>query len=152
MKTQYISSLSVALVAAALSCGMTARANNVQMLQTPGGVVLERVELHPAAFSDTAEAKLLRNAYIILAHGDHDYNGHRAGAMQQVKAAADLLGLDISGDANNKEVQPLSDDKMREAKTLIVQVLDSAAVKDQKRVVKHLNEAVHQINQALGIK
>jgi hypothetical protein len=66
--------------------------------------------------------------------------------MEQVRAAADLLGLDLSGDLNAREPQPLSDEKMREAKGLILQVLGAAEVKDQKRVGKHLNEAVHQIN------
>jgi hypothetical protein len=108
---------------------------------------------HPAAvFRDSTEAKLLRDAYVILATGDHDYNGHRVGAMQQVRSAADLLGMEVSGDANAKHSQALSDERLREAKRLIVLVLDSAYVKDQKKVVKRLNEAVHQINLALGIK
>jgi hypothetical protein len=95
---------------------------------------------------------MLRDAYIILSTGDHDYNGHRVDAMQQVRAAADSLGLDVSGDATGGKPQPLSDERMREAKNLIVQVRDSAAVKDQAKVVKKLNEAIHQINSALGIK
>jgi hypothetical protein len=103
-------------------------------------------------FSDTAEAKTLRDVYITLATGDHDYNGHRAAAMYQVKAAAELLGLDISGDTKARQPQVLSDDKMRESKLMIVQVMDAAEVKDQRKVIKHLQEAVHQINVALGIK
>ncbi len=95
---------------------------------------------------------MLRDAYIILATGDHDYNGHREGAMQQVKAAADLLSLDLRGDGLGGKPQVLSNERLREAKDLIVHVLDAAALKDQRRIVKHLNEAVHQINVALGIK
>jgi LDH2 family malate/lactate/ureidoglycolate dehydrogenase len=72
--------------------------------------------------------------------------------MYQIKAAADLLGMDLGGDTGSRQPQELSDDKMRESKGMIVQVMGAAEVKDQKKVVKHLQEAVHQINAALGIK
>jgi hypothetical protein len=105
-----------------------------------------------AAFRNSTEARMLRDAYVILATGNHNYNGHREGAMQQVRDAADLLGLDLSGDGIGERPQVLSNERLREAKGLILQVLDSAQVKGQERVVRHLNEAVHQINMALGIR
>jgi hypothetical protein len=71
--------------------------------------------------------------------------------MHQVEDAAKLLGLDLSGDARDHEKQVLSDDKLREARGLISNVLASAAVKDQKKVVNHLNAAVNQINIALSV-
>ena len=46
----------------------------------------------------------------------------------------------------------MSDDKLREASGLISNVLASSSVKDQKRITKHLDEAVKQINVALSIK
>lgn len=141
----------MAALAAALVCGMSLHANNVP-LQTLGSPNASQGGFQVMAFRDSAEAKMLRDAYIILSTGDHDYNGHRVDAMQQVRAAADSLGLDVSGDATGGKPQPLSDERMREAKNLIVQVRDSAAVKDQAKVVKKLNEAIHQINSALGIK
>ena len=101
------------------------------------------------AFRDSAEADMLRQAYRILATGDHDYNGHRIKAMHAVEAAGKLLDMDLAGDLKDRTPQPLSDDKLREAQGHITQVLGSAEVKDQKRVVKHLNEAVNQINTAL---
>jgi len=104
------------------------------------------------AFSDSAEADLLRRAYIILATGDHDYKGHRVRAMKQVESAADLLGLDIKGDLRDRRPQPLSDVKLREAQGLLQKVLGSAEVKDQKRVAKHIAEAINQINVALSIR
>ena len=66
--------------------------------------------------------------------------------MYQVKAAADLLGLDIGGDTKTRQPQVLSDDKMRESKGMILQVMGAAEVKDQKKIVKHLENAVHEIN------
>src|SRR5271167_468410 len=90
-------------------------------------------QFEAVVFSDSAEAGMLHRAYHILATGDHDYHGHRARAMHQVEAAAKLLGLDLSGDARDREKQVLSDDKLRETSGLISNVLASAAVKDQKR-------------------
>ena len=46
----------------------------------------------------------------------------------------------------------MSDDKLREASGLISNVLSSSSVKDQKRITKHLDEAVNQIKIALSIK
>jgi hypothetical protein len=138
-------SIQVAVLAAALTCGAGLRADSIVTVR-PSPVDFR------ADFRSSHEAKMLRDAYIILATGDHDYNGHREGAMQQVKAAADLLSLDLRGDGLGGKPQVLSNERLREAKDLIVHVLDAAALKDQRRIVKHLNEAVHQINVALGIK
>jgi len=148
-----INSLSIqaVLLGVALTCSTASRANNIAEIQTLGGGYAG-TSFQMLAFGDTAEAKMLRDVYITLATGDHDYKGHRAAAMYQVKAAADLLGLDIGGDNRTRQPQVLSDDKMRESKAMIVQVMGAAEVKDQEKVVKHLQEAVHQINVGLGIK
>ena len=95
---------------------------------------------------------MLRQAYRTLATGDHDYDGHRVKAMHAVEAAGKLLGMDLAGDLKDRTPQPLSDDKLREAQGLITQVLGSAEVKGQKRVVKHLNPAIDHINTALKIR
>lgn len=153
MKMQSFSaSLKVAAVAVALACTTAARAtttSTVSMLNAagpaPGGFQF-------VAFRDSAEADLLRHAYRILATGDHDYNGHRVRAMHAVEAAGKLLDMDLAGDLKDRTPQALSDDKLWEAQGLINQVLGAAEVKDQKRVVRHLNEAVKQINIALNIR
>jgi hypothetical protein len=148
MKTNSLSLQAIALTAL-LACGTVACIGQTATPRTfdnsPGG-------LRTVAFRDSAEAKMLRDAYVILATGDHDYDGHRVGAMGHVRAAADLLGLDVSGDGKGEKSQALSNERLREAKQLIAQVLDSAEVKGQERVVKHLEGSVHEINQALGIK
>jgi hypothetical protein len=153
MNTKYFSkSAKVTALAAILSYGANLHATTSPTAQALSISVAGQNEFQPMAFSDSAEAGMLHRAYHILATGDHDYQGHRVRAMHQIEAAAKLLGLDLSGDAKDKEPQPLSDDKLREASGLISNVLASAEVKDQKRVTKHLNEAVNQINIALGIK
>ena len=109
-------------------------------------------QFQTVAFSDTAEADMMHRAYRILAHGDHDYKGHRLAAMNQVKKAADMLGLDLSGDDRDKEVQVLSDDKLREAKTLLTHVLGASEVKEQPAIAKHIQGAIKQIDTALAIR
>ena len=98
------------------------------------------------------EAGMLQNAYLILDTGDHDYKGHRVRAMHQIEAAAKLLGMNLSGDAKDKQPQPLSDAKLREAQGLLQNVLGAAEVKNQERVTKHITNAVNQINTALSIR
>ena len=95
---------------------------------------------------------MLRRAYIILATGDHDYKGHRVRAMRQIEAAADLLGMNVKGDLKDRQPQPLSDAKLREARNLLQNVLGSSEVKDQKRVTKHISAAVSQIDVALSVR
>lgn len=148
--TFFSTSIKSAVLVTALSCGANLRAITTPSAQNldstaPGQSLFETI-----AFSDSAEAGMLHRAYHILATGDHDYHGHRARAMHHVEAAAKLLGLDLSGDLKNREYQALSDAKLREASGLISQVLASAAVKDQKRVTKHLTGAVNEINLALS--
>jgi hypothetical protein len=144
-------SIKAAALVTILACGTNGRA-----ITTPAGQSLNTVApgqnlFETIAFSDSAEAGMLHRAYHILATGDHDYRGHRARAMHQVEAAAKLLGLDLSGDLKDREKQVLSDDKLREASGLISDVLASAEVKNQKRVTKHLTDAINQINIALSV-
>jgi len=122
------------------------------MPQTLGGSVISQNQFQTVAFSDSAEAGMLRSAYLILATGDHDYKGHRVKAMHQIEAAGDLLGMDVRGDAKDKQPQPLSDAKLREAQGLLQNVLGAAEVKNEKRVTKHISEAINQINIALSIR
>jgi hypothetical protein len=153
MKTRPLfTSLHITMLAAVLTCGAAASAAT-----TPAGAALSSPAASPGgfeavAFRDTAEADMLRRAYRILATGDHDYKGHRVRAMHSVEQAGKLLDMDLAGDLKDRTAQPLSDDKLREAQGLISQVLGAAEVKDQKRIVKHLNEAVTQINTALSIR
>jgi hypothetical protein len=106
-------------------------------------------QLETVVFGDSAEAGMLHRAYRILATGDHDYKGHRAKAMHAVESAAKLLGLDLKGDYKEHEVQVLSDDKLREARGLLQNVLLNAEVKGQPHISKHINKAIEEINAGL---
>jgi hypothetical protein len=153
MNTKHLKTAAkAAVLVTVLACGINLRAATPSMPQTVGGSVAGQNQFQTVAFSDSAEAGMLRNAYIILATGDHDYKGHRVRAMHQIEAAASLLGMNISGDAKDRQPQPLSDAKLREAQGLLQNVLGAAEVKNEKRVTKHINNAINQINTALSIR
>ena len=135
-----------------LAWGVNLRAATPATTQTLNGSVAVQNQFQTVAFSDSAEAGMLQNAYLILATGNHDYQGHRVKAMHQIEAAAKLLGMNLSGDAKDKQPQPLSDAKLREAQGLLQSVLASSEVQNQKRVTKHINHAINQINIALSIR
>jgi hypothetical protein len=152
MKNRSIPTLKIAALVAALSCGAGLRATTVQVTPVLGNQSPSDAFVSVVGFRDGAEAGQLRRAYQILATGDHDYKGHRAKAMHAVEAAAKLLGMDVAGDLKDRSPQALSDERLREAQGLITQVLGAAEVKNQKRVVKHLNEAVRQLDVALKMR
>ncbi|MGD0350787.1 MAG: hypothetical protein ABSB84_10835 [Verrucomicrobiota bacterium] len=153
MNTKYLKTAAKSAVfVTLLSCALSLRAATPSMPQTLSGSVAGQNQFQTVAFSDTAEAGMLRSAYLILATGDHDYKGHRVRAMHQIEDAARLLGMNLSGDAKNRQPQPLSDAKLREAQGLLQSVLAASDVKSQKRVTKHITEAIDQINIALSIR
>lgn len=120
-----------------------------QMSNTPVSAS-SPAQLQMLGFSDTAEADLLHRAYRILATGDHDYAGHRVKAMNQLHKAAVMLGLDLTGDDKDRTKQVLSDDKLREARGLLQNVLGASAVKSRKRIARHINRAIEEIDAALN--
>ena len=144
--------LKITAVAAVLVCGLGARANTTPATPTAASPGVYQGGLETVAFRDSAEADQLRQAYRILATGDHDYKGHRVHAMRDVERAGKQLGMDLKGDLKDRTPQKLSDERLREAQGLISGVLNSAEVKGQKHIVKDLQEAVNQINTALSIR
>jgi len=121
-------------------------------VQTASAPATQAAQFETVQFSNSAEAAKLHRAYRILAFGDHDYKGHRVKAMEQVKKAAELLGVDLSGDDRDREPQVLSNDQLREARGLLTDILGSAEVKGQQRISVHINAAIKQIDIALAIR
>ena len=153
MKTPNFShTMKTTAVAIAVVCGTAAYATTLPATTTLTGAGVSPGEFTAVAFSDSAEAGQLRQAYQILATGDHDYKGHRVQAMHAVERAGKLLGIDLAGDLKDRSPQKLSDERLREAQNLITQVLGAASVKNQKRVAKNLNAAVAHINTALSVR
>jgi hypothetical protein len=99
-----------------------------------------------------SEVQQLRQAYLILAKCDHDYQGHRVLAMHAVEKACALLGTDITGDSKNVQPQPTSDAELKQSQQIIQTVQTLATSNGQKKVANHLARAVNDINVALSLK
>ena len=104
---------------------------------------------------------LLESAHATLASADHDYNGHRVAAMWQVEAAAhELEGVKAGRHAElhyrtrhvrhvkSLEPQSVSDAKLRNAASLLQQAASGMSGKS----LRHLNDALAQLNTALNIR
>ena len=152
MKTKYLKTTAKsAVLVTVLTGGVSLRAATPATLQTLSSGGISQNQFQTVAMSNFSEAKTLTRAYLILATGDHDYKGHRVKAMHQIEAAAKLLGVNLGGDAKDRQKQVLSDDKLRDAQGLLEIVLNSAEVKAQPRISKHITEAIDQIDVALTI-
>lgn len=153
MKTKYLnSSAKSAVFVTVLACGVSLRAATPSLPQPLSDSVSGPNPCQTVTMSNFSEARALTRAYGILATGDHDYKGHRVKAMHQIEAAAKLLGVNLGGDAKDRQKQVLSDDKLRDTRGLLEIVLNSAEVKAQPRISKHISEAINQINVALSIR
>jgi hypothetical protein len=95
-----------------------------------------------------AAGDLLRRAYTSLEPADHDYKGHRAAAMKQIKVAGKIVGVKLKGDGAGHEKQGVSDQQLRNAIGLLEQARPGLPVKAQ----KHVDKAVKDLNVALSIK
>ena len=144
------------------------------------GVAFARDAAHVAAATlRFQEAQSLRQAYSALAAGNHDYNGHRAKAMEELKAALKILdGVVLkNGTAQQKtattqgqtavqnaqkgasqtstvhEDQASSDKLLQQAAQILGPVQASmVAHKQQPKVLARVNAAINEINTALKIR
>jgi len=105
-----------------------------------------------AATPKDAEIEGLRKAYLNLVAGNHDYKGHRVKALKHVEAAAQALGLNISGDGKAHSQQKNSDADLNAAKTALQSVLEIAKTQGQPQLEKNVTAAIKEIDTALKIK
>ena len=131
----------------------------------------------PQQVLNSRVAEQLRQAYILMAGANHDYNGHRVRAMHQIEMAVRILDKNIfkngthgqkvlalqeeiavaraklaaANDAAVHERQALSDLQMKLALKAIVHVRPAMVQTKQGNVVRHLDEARKQIVLALKV-
>jgi len=124
------------------------------------------------------EAEALGEAYILLAGANHDYDGHRAKAMHQVHEAIKILDAGIlkKGTPVQKamaaqeeralaaakegakaapkvhENQKASDDQLRAAAKLLLEVRGVLAANKQVKPLEHVDNAIKQIDIALKVR
>jgi len=124
------------------------------------------------------EAAVLKKAYILLAMGDHTYDGHRVKAMAQVEEAIKILDRSVmaTGTKGQKvvaaqqevaaaraafiakhqgivhESQAASDLQLREAARLLAEVRPALVNHKQPKVREHVDHAIKQVEIALAIR
>ncbi len=159
-------------VAVVLACADTGPAQQGKKKQA------EKAEKAAKQGARPKEAEILREAWILMAGANHDYDGHRVKAMHAVHAAVEILdkGLLKNGSGGQKlvaheeevqaarakfvakqsgavhEPQQLSDLQMREARGLLLEVQGALAKNKQEKVLAHVNEAIKQVHIALKIR
>jgi hypothetical protein len=141
MKIQAISKLaSIAAAIAVLPFGVSAFAASVD-----GDAILQPVQLHVDFKWDDSNKRKLRKAYWILEQSDRDYHGHKAKAVEEIKKAGDIIGMDLHGEGYGGEKQRWSDDRLREARSLLKEIAQDSGGHEH----EHLREAIHELDRAL---
>ena len=103
-------------------------------------------------YSRLTEPEALRMAYQVLSDANHDYNGHRKGAMIEIGRAAKAVGLDLQADGPGHEAQDVSDARFHLAKRLLEQVRSRLAVGAPEAERVHIDEALKEISKGLQIR
>jgi hypothetical protein len=121
------------------------------------------------------EAEALKEAYILLAAANHDYDGHRGRAMHEVEEACNILDVNLlkhgsvaqkikalqddqaaaaaktvsKGTATAHEVQAVSDAQLLNAGAIIKEVAAALDANKQPRVLEHAEAALKELELAL---
>jgi hypothetical protein len=124
------------------------------------------------------EAEVLREVFVMLADANHDYDGHRAKAVGQVKDALKILDASIMkrGSPAEKaitaaeermakaavaardkgpqdvEAQKASDDQLRKARELLHKVHGALAESKQHKPAEHVHHAIEELDIALKVR
>jgi hypothetical protein len=104
-----------------------------------------------SAYAETPREQLV-HAYVLLKKADHDYDGHRVAAMKEIESAGKELGLKLEGDDTDKERQWKSDERVTEARRLVLIAHVKLETKDRERVEDRLVKAIKELNAALKVK
>jgi hypothetical protein len=141
-------SLTIATTLALAACVQAAEITAVNPTPAPKAKAAEKAEKKGEKIPAKGPVDLLRRAYITLAEADHDYDGHRIDAMKKIEEAGKELGEKLGGDDHDHEKQGISDEHLREARSLLAEA--KASLKG--KALKHINAAEHQLAIALKIK
>jgi len=90
----------------------------------------------------------LRHAYWLLEQSDRDYHGHKAKAIEEIKKAGEIIGMDLHGEGYSGEHQKWSDERLREARQLLKDVAEKTG---GDREHEHLRLAIKELDKALEV-
>jgi hypothetical protein len=146
MKTYRISQYaSMAALAALLplATGTSRAAVNPSALSVDAAVAqdaqLQRVDW------DEAKRHKLRRAYWLLEFTKDDYGGHKGKAIEEMKKAGHDMGIDLHSESFPAEGQRVSDERLREAKHLLEDIVDPGHHHEH----EHIWRAIQELDRAL---
>jgi hypothetical protein len=138
----------VAALAALLPLGIASgRAASSPTTLDADGAALEQAHPQRVVWEEEKRHKL-RHAYWLLEQADSDYHGHRAKAMAEIKKAGEIIGLDLHGEGYGGEHQKWSDARLREARQLLIDIVD----KSHQREHEHIWKAIKELDRALEVR
>jgi outer membrane cobalamin receptor len=94
----------------------------------------------------------LVHAFLLMKKADRDYAGHRVKALNEVEKAGKALGLELVGEAPERERQWKSDEQLIEARRLLVEARDKLEARDRERAAVHVEVAIRELDEALKVK
>ena len=143
-----LSAIRGAVLGLAVAAGISAQGATTATQQNTNATACKKKASAAAVVPNGNVIGLLNQAYSLLSKADHDYKGHRIHAMHAIEAAARELGVKLSGDGSGGENQGSSDSQLRSAQSLLQQAVTGLTG----RPLKHVSEAIKQLNIALTIK
>ncbi len=140
--------ISAVVVVALFTCGSSNNfAASATFIQNTGDNFTQSPSFQQVTWEQDKIEKL-QHAYHLLEHADGDYGGHRDLAMRSIKKAAEVLGVDLKGKEHAEESQWKSDRRLREAKTLLEDLIGEGHAKEQ----PHIHRAIKELDKALTLK
>jgi hypothetical protein len=145
-RKSYFGSIVALAVLSALGSA-SSRAASVPSSLDANRAVLQQAQPEPVEWLEVNRRKL-RHAYWLLEQADRDYRGHRVKAMEAIRKAGGVIGLDLHGDGYGGLRQPWSDVRLREARTLLEDIVDISVGREH----EHIRTAIRELNRALEVR
>jgi hypothetical protein len=146
MKTYRISQYaSMAALAALLPLGTPpSRAASNPSAQRVDSAVVQNAQLQRVDWDDAKRHKL-RRAYWLMEFTKDDYGGHKGKAIEEMKKAGHDMGIDLHSEHFPDESQHASDERLREAKHLLEDIVDPGHHREH----EHIWHAIQELDRAL---
>jgi hypothetical protein len=141
--------VAVAAMGALLPLGISnSRAVSATAIPLDGNSAVQPAQARVEYHWDDSKRKKLRRAYWILEQADHNYGGHKAAAILQIKKAGEIMGMNLHGEGYGGEKQPWSDERLREAHTLLREIVSESGGEEH----EHIRRAIKELDKALEVR
>jgi hypothetical protein len=115
----------------------------------------ENVASEPAVvdLKSLSNSEALKLAYFVLGPGNRNYQNHRASAMKEIKAAADLTNVEVTADEfKGKEDQKMSNARLQLSLRLLTEIRDRWVEAGPNPALEHLEKAMKHLSRGLKIR